>query len=206
MNGKGIVTTLDLLLHWITRLVVVSILWIVFSLAGLLAGGIFPATAAALGVSRKWLMGDSEVKILKAYKKIYKQEFIAANIIGWILTLIGIVLYINFRLIIKSEGELPIITPFAFYLILFFYIITALWSFPLLVHYNDKWFKHVKHAFIIGLTKLHYTFFMGLILFSIIYLSLLFPGVIPFFTISIAAICWMWFALQVFGKLDERTT
>lgn len=151
-------------------------------------------------------MGDQELKIWTTFKRIYKQEFITANIVGWVIALVGVVLYINYQLLLQTGGKLSIIIPFAFYLLLFFYLIIALWSFPLLVHYNDKWFRHIRNAMIIGLTKIHMTIFMGIFLFSIVYLSLSYPGAIPFFTISLAAICCMWFALQVFSKMDEKMT
>ena len=204
MNGKGIVTTLDAVLQWFTRIVSVNVLWILFSLMGFLVGGIFPATAAALGVSRKWLMGDTEIKIWQTFKKTYRQEFFSANLLGWILLLIGLVLYWNFQLMAESAGEIPVFVPFAFYLVLFFYTMIAMWSFPLLVHYKGSWRQHLKNALIIGLTKIHYTVANFLVLFSIAYFSLAYPGFIPFFSISLSALCSMWFALQIFQKLDER--
>ena len=72
MKGKQIVTSLDRILQWIMRLAVVNGLWILFSLFGLLVGGVFPATVAALGLSRKWILGEQEVKIWKTFKQIYR--------------------------------------------------------------------------------------------------------------------------------------
>ncbi|SDK19301.1 YesL family protein [Sediminibacillus albus] len=204
MNGRGVISTLDVILHWITRLVVVNLLWICYSLAGLLIFGIFPATAAVFGITRKWLMGDYEVSIWKTFKKIYWQDFIPANIIGWIISILGGVLYLNFRIISGAEGELSIVVPFAFYVLLFFYAITLIWCFPLLAHYKGTCLQHLKNAFIIGFVKIHYTLTSGLILCAIIYFSLEFPGIIPFFTVSLTAVCWMWFALQIFAKVDHR--
>ncbi|WP_077624544.1 YesL family protein [Sediminibacillus massiliensis] len=206
MNGKGIVTTLDSLLQWITRLVAVNLLWIGTSLAGLLIAGVFPATAAALGVSRKWLRGDKDFSIWKSFIGIYKKDFLSANVVGWIITIAGIILYVNFQILTGNQGEIPFIIPFAFYPVLFIYFLIVMWSFPLLVHYKAKCFHHIRNAVIIGLSKIHYTLGMGVVLFSITYLSLGYPGMIPFFSISIAAICSMWFALQVFSKIDSKVS
>jgi uncharacterized membrane protein YesL len=204
MNGKQIVTSLDLILQWIMRLAVVNGLWILFSLRGLIVGGIFPATVAALGVSRKWIMGDKEIKIWKTFKQIYRQEFFGANIMGWVLFIVGGLLYLNYRVIANTTGEIIFVIPFAFYLVLFFYTIIVIWSFPLLVHYQGTWFQHIRNALIIGLTKIHYTLASGLVVFAITYFSLDFPGFIPFFSISMAAIGCMWLSMQVFKKLDHR--
>ncbi|WP_181348094.1 YesL family protein [Thalassobacillus sp. CUG 92003] len=204
MNGKGIVTTLDLLLQWITRLVTVNLLCIGASLAGLFIAGVFPATAAALGVSRKWLRGEEDFSVWKTFFHSYKKDFIAANLIGWLIAIVGIILYVNYQLIIGNQGDFPFFIPFAFYPVLFLYFIMAIWTFPLFVHYKAKCFHHIRNAVIIGLSKIHYTLGIGVVLFSITYLSLSYPGLIPFFSISVAAICSMWFTLRVFNQIDDR--
>ncbi|MBM7553144.1 YesL family protein [Thalassobacillus pellis] len=204
MNGKQIVTTLDLVLHWIMRLAVVNGLWFLFSLRGLLIGGIFPATAAVLGLARKWLMGQEEVKLWKTFKQIYRQEFVIANTIGWILTIFGGLLYLNYKVIAGSGGEVLFIVPFAFYLLLFFYTIVALWVFPLMVHYKTGWRQYLKNALIIGVTKLHYTLAIAVVVFAVLYYSLEYPGMIPFFTISLMATGSMWLSMLVFRQLDQK--
>jgi uncharacterized membrane protein YesL len=203
MNGKQIVSKLDYLFNWIVRLVILNGLWILFSILGLFAAGIFPATAAVLGVARKWIMGEQEINIWNTYKQIYRSEFSSANSVGWILSVIGVILYINYRVILKHADEFVFAVPFAFYLLVFFYIILVIWSFPLMVHYKATWRQHFKNAIIIGVTKIHYTILCGVTVFAIIYLSLGYPGIIPFFTISLIGMTCMWFTLQIFNQLDE---
>ena len=204
MNGKQIVSSLDIVLQWITRLATINILWFIFSLRGFLVGGIFPATVAVLGVSRKLIMADTEVKITSVFKQIYHQEFKNANILGWLLTIIGGLLYLNFKVIADSSGEILFVIPFAFYLVIFFYVIVILWTFPLVAHYQATWIQHIKNALIIGLTRIHYTIASGLVVLSVAYFSLDYPGLIPFFSISVAAIGSMWFSMRIFGKIDQR--
>ncbi|MCR2823074.1 YesL family protein [Lederbergia panacisoli] len=206
MDGKRIVSTLDRLFQWIMRLAAVNGLWILFTIFGLFVGGIFPATVAALGVSRKWIMGEQELKLWKTFKQIYFQEFAGANILGWILLVVGGLLYLNYKVLAEAAGEILFIIPFMFYLILFFYCIIILWTFPLLVHYKASWFQHLRNALIIGLSKIHYTAASGLVIVGVIFFSLEFPGMIPFFSISIAALGCMWFSLQIFQKMDTRVS
>lgn len=203
MNGKQIVSKLDYLFHWIVRLVILNGLWILFSILGLFVAGVFPATAAVLGVARKWMMGEQEMNIWNTYKQIYRSEFSSANRMGWILSVIGIILYSNYRVILNHAGEFVFAVPFAFYLLVFFYTILVIWSFPLLIHYKATWRQHFKNAIIIGLTKIHYTIFCGALIFAIIYLSLSYPGIIPFFTISLMGLACMWFTLKIFNQLDQ---
>ncbi|WP_347549139.1 YesL family protein [Pseudalkalibacillus hwajinpoensis] len=206
MNGNQIVTTLDVILHWIMRLALLNSLWLLYSLRGLIVGGVFPALVASMGVSRKWLMGDEDIKIWKTFKGIYRQEFTKANIIGWLLTVIGSLLYLNYRLLESSTSEVMFIIPFAFYLICFFYVIVFLWTFPMLAHYDATWQQHLKNAFVVGLTKIHFTLASGVVVFAICYYSLGFPGLIPFFTIGFISVGCMWLSLQVFQKLDLHST
>ncbi|MDC3416872.1 YesL family protein [Aquibacillus salsiterrae] len=202
MDGKQIVTTLDLVLQWITRLAWLNILWFMFSIFGLFVAGVFPATVATLGVARKWLKGDHELKVWKTFNQIYRQELVSANIIGWILAFFGGLLYFNYRVILQTQDKLPFYIPFAFYLLVFFYLIVVIWAFPLLVHFQAKWSQHMKNAIIIGLTKIQYTFFAGIYVFAVFYFSLEYPGFIPFFTISLSALGWMWVTMRVFLKIN----
>jgi uncharacterized membrane protein YesL len=203
MNGKQLVTKLDTILQWISRLVLLNVCWILFSALGLFVTGLFPATAALLGVTRKWIMGDHELKIWNTFKQIYRQEFAAANRMGWILSLVGTILFINYQLISQVTGELAFVFPFAFYFIVFFYTILLIWTFPLLVHYKATWRQHIRNAMIIGLSNIHYTIMCGLVMFSIIYCSLSYPGVIPFFTFSVIGFGSMWFSMRIFNKMDQ---
>ncbi|WP_332630766.1 YesL family protein [Halalkalibacter flavus] len=206
MNGAQIVSSLDRILRWIVQLAVINILWFYYTLLGLFVGGVFPATLAALGLSRKLIMGNKDIKLWKTFKQIYKEEFIRSNLIGWCLTVIGGILYLNYLAIERSREELLFVIPFAFYFILFFYIIVVIWVFPLLAHYQTTWFSYIRNAVIIGLTKIHYTLASGVMVFTVIYVSLDFPGLIPFFSVSFATIGCMWLSMQTFVKIDEQTS
>ncbi|MCM3413474.1 YesL family protein [Metabacillus litoralis] len=206
MNGKEIVSKLDFILQWIFRLVVLNVAWIFYSVLGLFVAGIFPATAAMLSVARKWILGEHDIKIFQTFKNAYRQEFATANILGWILTITGVILYVNFQLMKNSVSVFSVVTPFAFYLMVFFYMILLIWAFPMLVHYKATWRQHLKNAIIVGLSKIHYTIMCGLAIFAILFLSLSYPGIIPFFTISVLGIGVMWVTLRVFTKMDQGVT
>ncbi|MBS4195562.1 YesL family protein [Lederbergia citri] len=202
MDGKQIVSSLDQILQWIMRLAILNGLWFLFSFRGLFLAGVFPTTVAALGMARKWIMGNDEIHIFRTFKEIYKQEFKNANLLGWVLTIIGIVLYLNYRVMLNT-ADLLFIIPFAFYLLVFFYTIIALWSFPLMAHYEAAWYQHVKNAFILGISKIHYTLLLGMVIFIVLYISLEIPAFIIFFSIAIGLSGCMWVAMQVFNKLDK---
>lgn len=206
MDGSQIVLSLDRILRWIVQLVAINLLWFYYTMLGVFIGGVFPATVAALGLSRKIIMGEADVEKKKLFKQIYKEEFLRANLMGWLLTIIAGILYINYYAIVNSSEELLFVFPFTFYFILFFYLIVVIWVFPLLAHYQTTFFGYIRNAVIIGLTKIHYTLASGSVIFLVVYFSLDFPGIIPFFSISVIAISCMWIAMLIFENLDQTTS
>lgn len=202
MNGKAIVTSLDSILQWVTKFVVLNLVWFLYTARGFIAFGIFPATAAALRIMKKWLDGEHDIATNELFKQYYKEVYKDANKIGWTLSLIGAVLFLNYKTIADSGGEVWIGTIFGFYFITFFYLIIVAWSFPLLIRFENQWFKHLKSALIIGLVKIHYTIAIYSVMFSIIYLTLAYPGIIPFFSISLFVCLWYWLSSQVLKKLE----
>ncbi|WP_405096689.1 YesL family protein [Oceanobacillus sp. FSL H7-0719] len=203
MYANRFITSLDRIAVWITRIAFLNILWISYTLLGLIIGGIFPATIAALGVVRKWLMGDEEIKVWETFRRIYKQEFISANGLGWILSVIGAGLYLNFKIIEAFQGQLNMLIPFAFYLTLFFYLLIVVWSFPLKAHYEAGIFRTIINALILGLTKVHISVIIIISLFAITYFSLEVPAFILFLLFSLSALIWFWNAFRVFKTLDS---
>lgn len=204
MKGNEFVSSLNVILTWITRLVYVNILWIFFSFLGLIIGGIFPATVATLCVFRKWLMGEQNISIWNTFNQKYRKEFLGSNTLGWILTVIGIILYLNYSIMNNSERDIFVFIPFAFYILLFFYITLIIWSFPLLSHYKGSNKQHLKNAIIIGFAKIHYTIVIMLILVTVVYFSLEYPGITPFFPVSLGALGWTWITLKTFNEMDKN--
>lgn len=204
MNGHTIVQSLDTFFRWITRITIVNLLWIGFSLLGFIVLGVFPATVATLAVTRKWLTGARDIHIGKLFTETFKTEFIVANIIGWLLTILGILLYLNYKVMLTMVDTLPVITLFSFILVTFFYLLITLWVFPMIVNYKQTIMQYVKNAFIIGIGKLHVTLGIMIWLFVVLYISLEFPTTIIFCSISLAAVGWNWLTLKTFNKLDQK--
>jgi uncharacterized membrane protein YesL len=51
--------------EWVTRLAYLNLLWIMFSLAGLVVFGVMPSTIAMYTVTRRWLTEDVDIPIFK---------------------------------------------------------------------------------------------------------------------------------------------
>src|SRR5690625_2733437 len=100
---------MDALYHfcaWLMRLAYLNVLWLAFSLLGLLIVGFAPATLAMFSVIRKWMMGEKEVAIFPLFWKSYREEFFRANIIFLILAAIGWIFYIDFQIFKQAQGTI----------------------------------------------------------------------------------------------------
>ncbi|UFT99764.1 DUF624 domain-containing protein [Radiobacillus kanasensis] len=203
MYANGFMSALDRAAIWITRMAHLNVLWLFYCLRGLVIGGFFPATVGCLSVARKWLRGEQDVKVSEQMKKGYKQEFFTSNILGWVMVLIGVVLYLNYQVMKASTADIPFLVPFFFFAMLFFYLLVLVWAFPLMAHYNGGILQHMKNAIVIGLTKLHISVAISITLFSLVYLSLEYPTIILFFLFSLGSLIWYWLASRIFQKLDQ---
>src|SRR3954471_20743674 len=83
--------------EWIFRLIVLNFLWMGFTIMGLGVLGIFPATNALFSVLRKYLMNKKEVKIASDFAHFYRKDFLKSNALGYLLSLIAVVIWIDFR-------------------------------------------------------------------------------------------------------------
>lgn len=79
MELNGFVGVLYRTSEWIMRLVYLNLLWIAFSLLGIVLFGFFPATAAMFSVVRKWIMGETDVRVFKEFWQTYRKEFWKSN-------------------------------------------------------------------------------------------------------------------------------
>jgi len=138
--------------EWITRFAFLNILWLTFSLAGLVIFGFFPSTMAMFSVVRKWIMGDSDIPIFRTFWKYYKAEFISSNLMGVIILFIIITVYINIRYIVSSSNELQLFHV-PIYVVMISLILTILYLFPTYTHYKLNFLNYFKSAFIIMFTN-----------------------------------------------------
>lgn len=206
LSGNGLVHTLDMILKWVTRITAVNLLWIIFSLIGLIVGGVFPATVASLSISRKWLIGEIDIPIWETFKDTFKREFIISNLSGWLLVIVGSILYANYKVLLTMSGKFLLISTFAFYLLLLFYFLLVIWIFPLISHYNGTMMQHIKNAIILGLGKIHISLASLLWLFLVAYFSLKLPSSLLFVSVAIGSLGWAWISLRTFNVLDQKKT
>lgn len=93
---------------WISRLAIINLLWLAFSILGLIVFGIGPATIAMTVVINRWIVGEEDLRPFPLFFSIYKKYFIKANIISLIVMIIGFIT--GFNVYFTLIHNLPIYT------------------------------------------------------------------------------------------------
>lgn len=184
----------------ISRLAYANLLWIGFTLLGLGIFGFMPATTALFAVTRKWIMGERDVPIFKTFWATYRKEFLKSNMYGAVLFFIGYIIYVD--LVLLPTGGLFSVLRTAIFICGIIYFIMLLYIFPIYVHYDWKKSQYVKYALLIGVSHPHYTVLMGVGVASLYHLCMKFPGIIPFFSMSLLAYVMMWTVYKVIRRLE----
>lgn len=171
--------------NWCFNIVLLNILWIVFSGTGFFIFGIFPATAALFLVLKKMIMEDENTPIISPFFKTFKSEFIKSNVIGYIFLIIGSILYVNLRIIESIDNNfLQLSMASITVVIAIVFILTFIYIFPIFVHFNFKLLQYPVHALVLAIAKPLHTFFLLVVLGVISYLFFVLPELILIFGFS----------------------
>lgn len=188
MKRNTIFHIINNLFQYIYDLVKLNLLFITFSFRGLLVLGLFPALVSLLYCSRLKFFKKNEDSLWCLFREAYKNNFTQANVIGWILTILGLILYANYKVILNINEELPFFIIFCFYTLIFIYTVVLVWIFPLISYHHNKIKQHLENALVLGVTNISRTILMLFVIFVISYISLAFPAFLLFFTISFTCV------------------
>lgn len=189
----------------IMKLAYLNLLWLLFSMAGLIIFGIFPATAAAFTICRKWIRGDKDIPVFKNFWRSYKKDFFKSNLLGLLILCAGVILYVDYLFLSRGESNLSYILFFPLLTLGIVYLLTVLFLFPVFVHYDTNVFRLLKNACLLALFNPMISFLMLINLIFIAIIMTMLPAVIPFFGISIPAWTTMYLANVTFNKLEEKS-
>ncbi|WP_042462414.1 YesL family protein [Neobacillus dielmonensis] len=201
MQLSGMTNGIYRISEWIMRFAYLNILWLVFTLMGAIVFGIMPATTSVFVVVRKWIRGEPEIPIFQNFWGNYRKSFAKTNLIGVVLFVIGFIIYIDFVYLTASHGFHSIALLLAFIVTCFFYLLLLMYIFPIFVHYDLKIPQYFKYALLFGLTNVTGTIIMVGVLFAMCFIVWAFPAILPFFSVSLVAIVFMWAANLGFVKV-----
>jgi len=189
---------------WIMRLAYVNLLWILFSLLGLVLFGVMPATTALFGIIRKWVKGETDFPVFKEYKSRYVHEFRHSNLLGLILSVIGVLLYVELSFFFPFTNIVQLVLFLMALLMTFIFLTIMMYIFPLFVNYELNLLQYIKTSLLIGISYPIKT--LGLLGAGIVLYFILFsiPGLLPFFSVSMFSTIILFSSFRIFEKIEQQ--
>lgn len=190
----------------IMNFLILNIMWFSCTALGLVFFGLAPSTVALLTIVRDKIMNkeDSDYNIIKYFWKVYRKEFIKANILGNAILILFIMVSIN-----KMNFELQ--TGIIFKLLTIISIIAKviictipLYMFPLYVHYGMDLKQYFIKAITLFFGRPFVTCCIGLWTVLVLAIIRLMPGLIAIFGVSIYFYGIMAINYQFFMRNEER--
>ncbi|MBP2241527.1 putative membrane protein YesL [Cytobacillus eiseniae] len=190
--------------EWITKFAYINLLWLGFSLAGLVVVGFFPATISMFTIIRKWLMGETDIPIFRTFWTTYKSEFIRSNQLGFIILVVMGLIVLDL-VIIKNAGKDDLgFIQIPIYLFMLAAIMTIFYLIPIYVHFELKLVQIIKNAFLMMLIHPIENLVMISGIGAVFIVVKFVPGLGFFFGGSITAAILMTTCFLVFNKMDKK--
>jgi uncharacterized membrane protein YesL len=204
LNGTKSANRIYSATEWISKFAYINLLWIGFSLAGLLVFGLFPATISMFTIIRKWIMGEGDIPVFRTFWTTYKSEFFRSNGLGLLVAVVCglIILDLVFMKNLGNGFMNPIQIPL--YLFMFAVVMTMLYLFPVYVHYNLKLIQMIKNSFLMMLISPIENLVMIAGIGAVYFVVKFIPGLGIFFGGSLCAAIIMAACYLVFNKVDKK--
>ena len=188
---------------WIIRLFTLNLLWLLFSLLGLLVFGLFPATIAMFTVVRKWINGHKDLPLIRTFWDSYRTNFLRANILGFIQIVIAYMIYIDYMFLDTLSGWSAVLLNVILISALILFSVVLLFIFPVYVHYQLKIFQYIRLSIIIGISYPIQTIFMLFCVVLCYVIIHVIPGIL-LFSGSTLSFFMMRIANDVFVKIEVK--
>ncbi|MEH7179719.1 YesL family protein [Neobacillus vireti] len=188
---------------WMLKVAYLNLLWIGFTLLGVVLFGLFPSTGAMFSIVQKWLRKEPVEKIFHTFWSIYKKEFISLNKYGIFFIMIGYMLVFDFLFLLKNAEKLQWLYPVIGFITIS-YIVTLLYFFPIYTQFEMKFFQYIKQSFLIGASALLETILIFTSCMLLMIIIRFIPGIIPLFTGSVLAVAITWCSNRALHRINSR--
>ncbi|MGG3468555.1 DUF624 domain-containing protein [Neobacillus pocheonensis] len=189
---------------WIMRLAYLNVLWIAFTLLGLLIFGLGPATSAMFSISRKWIIGEDNIPVFRTFLTQFRSDFRKIFYLSAILFSVGALLLANLMFFTKGDVPLLQIAKILTVNLAIVYGVMLIYIFPVFCHFDLKLLQYLKQSFYIGFLHPVFTLFLVLGMVGIGFVFLKVPGLMLFFSGSSFSLFLTWGAHKAFSKLESK--
>ncbi|MCL6442350.1 MAG: DUF624 domain-containing protein [Alicyclobacillus sp.] len=160
-----------------------------------------PAAGAALfAVARKYVYKE-EPPLIRTFWVAFRDNWLQASIVGYLLGLIGVVWWIDVRVLVHQRVPLGGMASIAMLFIGLILLSEVMHAYPLMVHVHATTRQILANAFKLSLFKPHLTFAAMILVGALWFISLRFSVLLVICTFSLSATVIYWFINRKFERL-----
>ncbi|TVX92582.1 YesL family protein [Paenibacillus agilis] len=230
METRGIMGGLYRISEWIMRISVTNILWLLCSapfffcfvmmlimansnfmnevlqmkwLMGILAPfTLFPATAAMFSVTRKWVMGDVDAKLLKTFFSSYKANYKQAMLGGIFYTVLAVIMYAGYTIYMTEMQSMQVLGIMVLAMLVVF--LASLFNFfSIIAHYHATTLQVIKNSIFMTIFRPIRVVVSGIVSVAILFMGLKYPVIIIFGAGSLIAYLSFFNFYLTYQKLQQ---
>lgn len=170
---------------------VVHIAFLVFSLAGLVILGVFPAFSATIATYRAWVrdVKDRRWSITQTWKiffRFWKEDFVWANILGYPLALIAVFLFVDYMLVNNNYLGAPTYAVSGILLLLnVVYLLFATLVWVVRANFDEDFFWVIKHSLTLVIVRPMCSLMLVIVLLLVSFSYAKWPGLAFAFGVSV---------------------
>lgn len=164
---------------------------------------VFPATAALFTVVRKWVMGESDLSIIKLYFRGYKENYKQSMVGGIFYTLLFIIMYIDYEFYMKSPVNLQLLGMIMM-IFLVLLSISLFNFFSLVAHYHLKVTLLIKNAILLTIIRPFRALSTLICVVVLAFLTLRFMWLILFGFATLTALVAFYNFFIAYNKIQEK--
>ncbi|MCM2676283.1 YesL family protein [Alkalicoccobacillus plakortidis] len=187
----------------IYKLAYVNFLWLLFTIVGLVAFGLMPATISLFTVCKKWMQGSLDIPVFQTFWSNYKTEFLKSNGLGFGLLLVGFLIYWNLTLFTGMEWTYVVIR-YSMISLGIAYAIMVIFLFPTYVSFEVAGLDRIKTSLALAFGHPHFLILILVGLYALQALFMTVPGLILFFGAAVPALFLMWIFKLVHHSLERK--
>ncbi|MEH7180079.1 YesL family protein [Neobacillus vireti] len=204
MNGTKTANRVNSATEWIAKFAYINLLWIGFTLLGLVILGFFPATISLFTIIRKWMLGEGDIPIFRTFWKTYKSEFLRSNGLGLLVAFVSGLIILDLVFMKNLGNDFMSVIQIPLYMFIFAVVMTMLYLIPVYVHYELKLIQIVKNSFLMMLINPLENLVMLSGMAAMFFVVKFVPGLGFFFGGSISAAIIMASGYLAFNKVDKK--
>ncbi|PYI39056.1 hypothetical protein CVS30_07020 [Arthrobacter psychrolactophilus] len=191
-------TLFDTLL-WIACL---NLLWLVFTLGGLVIFGVGPSTVAAHELIRCRVRGDA-VPLMPAFWGAYRRNFRRGNVLGVVAIFVAAMLFANWKFFSVEPTFLAQLAAGVIVLLSIIFVATLCYLFPMYARYQLPVLRYFTQSSRFALRNLAGTVLLLLVTAAVGIVSLRLPGLVPFFSVGVWMFLVGWLCDKFYSSNDE---